>query len=145
MDSIRAAQRLTSALLPAAGLVALWGYSEGGMASGAAADLQTSYAPELQVKGAYVGASPANLQLLAPCPDGKPAAGVLLYMVNGMNAAYPKAGFLDMLNAAGRQRPRCLMNAGPDASPARPLANFDADQRRSPVQHIWPSNRLPQQ
>ncbi|WP_039014131.1 lipase family protein [Cupriavidus sp. IDO] len=103
LDSIRAAQRLTSAFLPAAGPVAFWGYSEGGMASGAAAELQTSYAPDLQLKGAYVGAAPANLQLLAQYLDGKPAAGVLLYMLDSMNAAYPKAGFLDMLNAAGQQ------------------------------------------
>lgn len=103
LDSIRAAQRLTSAFLPAVGPVALWGYSEGGLASGAAAELLTSYAPELQVEGAYVGAAPANLQQLAQYLDGKPAAGVLLYMVDGMNAAYPKAGFLNMLNPVGQQ------------------------------------------
>lgn len=102
LDSIRAAQRLTSAFLPSVGPVALWGYSEGGLASGAAAELQTSYAPELQLEAAYVGAAPANLQLLAQYLDGKPAAGVLLYMLDGMNAAYPKAGFLNMLNPAGR-------------------------------------------
>jgi pimeloyl-ACP methyl ester carboxylesterase len=110
LDSIRAAQRLTSAFLPAGGPVALWGYSEGGMASGAAAELQTSYAPELQLKGAYVGAAPANLQLLAPYLDGKPAAGVLMYMLDSMNAAYPKAGFLDMLNAVGRQVASQVLN-----------------------------------
>lgn len=76
LDSIRAAQRLTSAFPPAAGPIALWGYPEGGLASGAAAELQTSYAPELQLKAAYVGAAPANLQLLAQHLDSKQAAGI---------------------------------------------------------------------
>lgn len=110
LDSVRAAQRLTSAFLPAGGAVALWGYSEGGLASGAAAELQTSYAPELQLKGAYVGAAPANLQLFAPYLDGKPAAGVLLYMLDGLDAAYPRAGFLDMLNATGQQVASQVLN-----------------------------------
>lgn len=103
LDSIRAAQRLTSAFLPAAGPVALWGYSEGGLASAAAAELQSSYAPELQLKGAYVGAAPADLQQTAQFLDGKQSVAFLLYMVQGLNAAYPKQGFLDMFNAAGQQ------------------------------------------
>lgn len=110
LDSIRAAQRLTSAFLPAAGPVAIWGYSQGGQASGAAAELQQAYAPELQLKGVYAGAVPADLQPVVQFMDGKTAAGFILYGLHGMNAAYPNAGFLNMLNAAGRQAMDQVLN-----------------------------------
>jgi len=110
LDSIRAAQRLTSAFLPAAGPVAIWGYSQGGQASAAAAELQPAYAPELQVKGIYAGAVPADLQQLFQFLEGKEYVGFTLYGVHGLNAAYPNAGFLDMLNAAGRQAMAQVLN-----------------------------------
>ena len=103
LDSIRAAQRLTSASLPAGGPVAIWGYSQGGQASAAAAELQQAYAPELQVKGVYVGAMPADIKAAAQYVEGTAYSFFSLYIVQGMTATYPNAGFLDMFNAAGQQ------------------------------------------
>ncbi|MDI3409445.1 lipase family protein [Streptomyces cavernicola] len=70
LDSVRAAQCLESAGLPDAGPVALYGYSQGGGASASAAELAPSYAPELKVKGAVVGAPPADLKRVADSMDG---------------------------------------------------------------------------
>ncbi|MFB7501115.1 lipase family protein [Streptomyces sp. NPDC056161] len=58
LDSVRAARRLTAAHLPDSGPVALYGYSQGGAAAASAAELARTYAPELNVRGAVVGAPP---------------------------------------------------------------------------------------
>jgi hypothetical protein len=70
LDAIRAAQRLPEAHLPPAGPVAVAGYSQGGGASPAVAELQPSYAPELKLKGAYAGTVPADLAAVAHNLDG---------------------------------------------------------------------------
>src|SRR5438067_2158643 len=75
LDAIRAAQRLPEANLPDDGPVAIAGYSQGGGASAAAAELQPSYAPELKLKGAYAGAVPADLAEVAKNLDGHYAFG----------------------------------------------------------------------
>ncbi len=61
LDVVRAAQRLGNPELVAGGPVALAGYSQGGGASAAAVELAAQYAPELNLKGAYAGAVPADL------------------------------------------------------------------------------------
>lgn len=101
LDGIRAAQRLESADLPDAGPVALAGYSQGGGASAAAAELAPTYAPELDVVGAYAGAVPAELGEVARYLDGGVYAGFLLYAVNGLASAYPDLDPGSILNDAG--------------------------------------------
>jgi hypothetical protein len=56
LDSMRAARKLPQAGLADDGPLALFGYSEGGGATGAAVELQPTYAPDLPLKGAAVGA-----------------------------------------------------------------------------------------
>ncbi|MFD4367057.1 lipase family protein [Rhodococcus sp. NPDC058521] len=69
--------------------VLVYGYSEGGHASAAAAELAPSHAPELNLKGTYVGAPPADITLNIDNTDGTSLAGNLFYVLNGMIAAYP--------------------------------------------------------
>ncbi|GAB2978505.1 lipase family protein [Amycolatopsis acidiphila] len=102
LDAIRAAQRLPEAGLPDDGPVAISGYSQGGGASAAAAELQPGYAPELKLKGAYAGAVPADLGAVAANLDGHYAVGFLMFAVASMNYAYPQLDIPDMLNAKGR-------------------------------------------
>lgn len=103
LDAIRAAQRLPEADLPDDGPVAVAGYSQGGGASAAAVELYRSYAPELDLKGAYAGAVPADLGAVARNLDGHYAAGFLGYALLGLDAAYPELDIPGLLNDAGRR------------------------------------------
>ncbi|MEV7148051.1 lipase family protein [Streptomyces sp. NPDC051287] len=88
LDSLRAAQRVPGTDLPADGPVALYGYSQGGGASAAAAELAPTYAPELDVKGAVVGAPPADLDAVAANLDGSAYGAFFNYSLSGLGAAY---------------------------------------------------------
>ncbi|GAB3008982.1 lipase family protein [Saccharothrix stipae] len=103
LDAIRAAQRLPEADLPDDGPVATAGYSQGGGASAAAAELHPTYAPELALKGSYAGAVPADLGVVARHLDGHYAAGFLGYSLLSLDAAYPELDIPGLLNDAGRE------------------------------------------
>lgn len=116
LDVLRAAQRLPGTGLSSASPVGVAGYSEGGGASASAAELAPSYAPELDLKGAYVGAAPADKAVLAKSLDGGMYVGFLGYSLIGLNAAYPDAKILDLANDAGKQlfeeaRKTCTLDA----------------------------------
>lgn len=103
LDVIRAAQRLPGTGLPTAGPVGIAGYSQGGGASAAAAELAPTYAPELKVSGAYVGAPAANPATLATSLDGGFYAGFLLFALIGIDAAYDNVDLTVLANDAGKQ------------------------------------------
>ncbi|MEV7093913.1 lipase family protein [Amycolatopsis sp. NPDC051045] len=116
LDAIRAAQRLPEAGLPDDGPVAIAGYSQGGGASAAAAELQPGYAPELKLKGAYAGAVPADLAEVAKNLDGHYAVGFLGFALVSMNYAYPELNIPALLNARGKElfarvRTECTVEA----------------------------------
>ncbi|MEU3764117.1 lipase family protein [Amycolatopsis keratiniphila] len=116
LDVVRAAQRLPGTGLPADGPVGIAGYSEGGSAAAAAAELAATYAPELDVKGVYSGAAPADKAVLSKSLDGGMYAGFLGYALIGINQAYPEARLMDLANPAGadlflKARQTCTMNA----------------------------------
>lgn len=88
LDVVRAAQRLPEARLPDDGPVAITGYSQGGGAAAAAAELAHPYAPELDLKGVAAGAVPADLAAVAEQIDGGLYAGLLGFAVAGLAAGY---------------------------------------------------------
>lgn len=88
LDSVRAFQRLGLAGIDSRNPVALVGYSQGGGASASAAELAPTYAPELNLKGAYAGAVPADLKKVANQIDGGLYSAFLLFAVTGMFEAY---------------------------------------------------------
>jgi len=90
LDAARAAQQLPNTQLPPKARVGLWGYSQGGGAAAAAAEQAASYAPDLDVKGTYSGAPPADLRRTLKHADGGSLAGAIGYTLNSMNAAYPE-------------------------------------------------------
>ncbi|MFC5286303.1 lipase family protein [Actinokineospora guangxiensis] len=101
LDSIRAAQRLPQAALPDSGPVAVAGYSQGGGAAAAAAELAPAYAPELKLTGVAAGAIPADLQKVGENLDGGLYSAFLGYAAVGLAAGYG----IDLdpfLNARGR-------------------------------------------
>lgn len=69
--------------------VLVFGYSEGGHAAGAAAELAATHAPALNLKGSYVGAPPADARLNIDNVDGTPLSGTLFYVIDGLINAYP--------------------------------------------------------
>ncbi|MDJ0393423.1 lipase family protein [Rhodococcus sp. G-MC3] len=84
--------------------VVMFGYSEGGHAAGAAAELASSYAPELGIKGSYVGAPPADPSLNLANLDNTPLSAALLFSLGGLLNAYPEhaAEIRSQLNAEGQ-------------------------------------------
>ncbi|UNO41265.1 lipase family protein [Streptomyces sp. MST-110588] len=105
LDAARAAQRLPEAA--AAGVtkdspVGLMGYSQGGQASGWAAELHDSYAPELKLRGTAAGGVPADLIDVADFNDGNIGAGLILMAAIGQDAAFPELDLAKYLNAKGR-------------------------------------------
>ena len=61
LDAARAASRVTGAGLSPSGPIGVFGYSQGGQAAAWAAELQGTYAPELNVVGVAAGGVPADL------------------------------------------------------------------------------------
>ncbi|GAA2504020.1 lipase family protein [Streptomyces gobitricini] len=101
LDAARAAIRLPEAGLGADTPVGIMGYSQGGQAAGWAAELHSSYAPELKVKGTAAGGVPARLARLAPVHDGSYGSGLLFMAAAGQDAAYPELKLDSYLNTAG--------------------------------------------
>lgn len=69
--------------------VVLSGYSGGALASGWAAQLQPSYAPDLKIAGAAFGGFPVNITATALITDGTLGAGLIPAGMLGLGAAYP--------------------------------------------------------
>ncbi|MFD4368659.1 lipase family protein [Rhodococcus sp. NPDC058521] len=67
-----------------------WGYSQGGGATAAAAELQPSYAPELNLQGVWAGAPTADLNAVLAQVDGTLIGGVIGFALNGLVARYPE-------------------------------------------------------
>lgn len=91
IDSARAAQRLPGTSLDPHGPVAFWGYGPGGQAAGAAVEMAPTYAPELDVVGAWVGAPNADYAMYADYADGAMLVGTMGYALNAFIAAFPEA------------------------------------------------------
>lgn len=104
LDAVRAARSLADTSLTAASRVALFGYSQGGGATAAAAELQPSYAPDVTLSGTFSGAPPADLVAVTKAIDGSDLAGALAWSVNGFLESDPALRPIAEahLNAAGR-------------------------------------------
>lgn len=104
LDAVRAARALPNTSLTARSAVGLYGYSQGGGATAAAAELQPTYAPDVRLAGTYAGAPPADLAEVTNGIDGTDLAGALGWAVNGFMQSEPALRpVLDRhLNAAGR-------------------------------------------
>ncbi|MEU6029276.1 lipase family protein [Streptomyces tauricus] len=104
LDAVRAARSLGGASVTTASPVGLFGYSQGGGATAAAAELQSSYAPDVTLAGTYAGAPPADLAEVTKAIDGSELAGALGWSLNGFLQSDPELRPIAEahLNAAGR-------------------------------------------
>lgn len=89
LDAARAAQGVAGASITESSRVGLYGYSQGGGASAAAAELQPSYAPDVNLAGTYAGAPPADLTEVMKGIDGSALAGALGWSINGFAQTDP--------------------------------------------------------
>lgn len=89
LDAARAAHAVAGASITSASRVGLYGYSQGGGASAAAAELQPSYAPDVNLAGTYAGAPPADLTEVMKGIDGSALAGALGWSINGFVQSDP--------------------------------------------------------
>ncbi|WP_433664137.1 lipase family protein [Nocardia sp. CA-128927] len=62
LDGIRAAKGFASAAIDYAAPIGLWGYSGGAQATAVAAQMQSAYAPDLELTGAALGGVVADLE-----------------------------------------------------------------------------------
>lgn len=114
LDAAVAAQNLGRELpgldLPAGGPVGVYGYSQGGQAAGAAAELHSTYAPQVNLVGSVVGAPPADVVPVAQGSDGTILSGALGYAINSLAANDPAlaAAFDARLNQRGKDFVRAV-------------------------------------
>jgi hypothetical protein len=104
LDAARAALAVPGASVTAASPVGLYGYSQGGGATAAAAELQPGYAPDVNLVGTYAGAPPANLNVVIKGIDGSALAGALGWAINGFEQSDPALAPIinTHINAAGK-------------------------------------------
>lgn len=101
LDSVRGALATPAASLRGAATeVALFGYSGGAIATTKAAELEPTYAPEINLVGAAAGGTPADLHASARLMDGKIAGGLFVAGAIGVSREYPE--LLSIMNDRGR-------------------------------------------
>ena len=122
LDAARAGLALDDAAVPGSP-VAITGYSQGGGAAAAAAELAPSYAPELDLRGVVAGAVPADLAEVAETIDGSVLAGATGYTINGLVAAYPELE--PQLDRLMNDRGRAMLETVNDQCAAETMLMFN--------------------
>ncbi|NMO04336.1 triacylglycerol lipase [Gordonia sp. TBRC 11910] len=115
LDGIRAARNFRPLGLSDDVRIGMTGYSGGAIATGHAAELKASYAPELNIVGAAYGGVPADIGALVDLANNNAASGLILAGVIGVSREYPElAAFLNKhMNTLGHallagKNPLCL-------------------------------------
>ncbi|KAL4922411.1 secretory lipase-domain-containing protein [Aspergillus aurantiobrunneus] len=92
LDNVRAALASTdfTSISPQATVV-LWGYSGGSLASGFAAELQPSYAPELNIAGAALGGTVPKILPVIESSNKGIFTGLIPAGIQGLANEYPEA------------------------------------------------------
>jgi hypothetical protein len=101
LDGVRAAIKFNKTGLSANAAIGMMGFSGGGHATGWAAEMAPTYAPELNIVGAALGGVPANVGNVARKVDGTLFAGVYLAAVVGLSRAYPEIDPVKYATPAG--------------------------------------------
>ncbi|MCH5642853.1 lipase family protein [Gordonia sp. ABSL49_1] len=115
LDGIRGARNFRPLGLKDDLRVGMMGYSGGSIATGWAAELAASYAPELPIVGAAEGGVPADIGALVNLANGNAASGLIMAGIIGVSREYPELDrFLQRhVNPLGRalltvKSPLCL-------------------------------------
>jgi pimeloyl-ACP methyl ester carboxylesterase len=103
LDSIRAAQALPGTGASAASPAVVWGHSQGGGASAFTAELQPTYAPDINLVGAIAGAPPAELDTAGAGTTLPRYSGFVPMAAAGLRAGYPDLDTAEALTPAGQK------------------------------------------
>lgn len=102
LDMARAVKKIPAlASSHASAEVLLTGYSQGGHSTLWAAQLEATYAPELDVVGAVAGASPVDGIATIHKNDGGIGASLFVYVISSYETSYPSLGLRNRLSAKG--------------------------------------------
>src|SRR5271166_5677857 len=102
LDVVRAGRQLPGSGIGASAPVIVWGYSQGGQAASWAAELQSSYAPDVKMAGLAAGGVPSNLQAIGEFDNASVGTAFGLDGLIGLSTAYPEQFNLAAIsNAAG--------------------------------------------
>ncbi|WP_067715371.1 lipase family protein [Nocardia yamanashiensis] len=89
LDGIRATRNFQPMRLTEDARIGMYGYSGGAIATGHAAELKQSYAPELNIVGAAEGGVPSDLGTVLNVANGQATSGLVLHAVLGLSREYP--------------------------------------------------------
>ncbi|KAF5708577.1 lipase [Fusarium globosum] len=90
LDALRAVLNLLSLGDNSDFSTTIWGYSGGSIATFSAAELQPSYAPELNISAAVVGGLVDDISAALDKINKSPIAGTLIALLLGITAQYPE-------------------------------------------------------
>lgn len=90
LDLARAASTVPGADIGPDPRTVFSGYSQGGGAVAAAAEMHPQYAPDVDLVGAAAGSPPADLLATLAQADGSAIAGVIGYALNSLSDTYPE-------------------------------------------------------
>ncbi|SOD74583.1 secretory lipase [Jatrophihabitans sp. GAS493] len=102
LDGIRAVKQFNTLGIGATNPWALTGYSGGAEATGWAAQLQPSYAPDVKLLGTAVGGLPADPTAVARSIDGGIFSGFEYAVSYSLAVEFPESGITGLLNDRGR-------------------------------------------
>ncbi|MQY19262.1 lipase family protein [Nocardia macrotermitis] len=102
LDGIRAALSFAPGGVQTASPVGAWGYSGGAFATLWAAQLRSSYAPQVRFAGISAGGVPADIAAIAQRVDGGGQAGLALLILMALTRNHPDSGLSGALNDRGR-------------------------------------------
>jgi pimeloyl-ACP methyl ester carboxylesterase len=104
LDAMRAARLVCPEQLPDDGPAAIIGYSEGGAAAAWAAELQPTYAPDVELRAVVAGAAAANVESGGESLDGTFFSFFMAYGGIGYAAAYPELELDPYLTPKSREK-----------------------------------------
>ncbi|MCS7483147.1 lipase family protein [Umezawaea endophytica] len=131
LDGIRAARSFTPARVSRKAPVGLWGYSGGGFATAAAAQLQADYAPELAISGIAEGGVIADINASVQAVGGQAFSGWLPFGFAALRHVYPHANVNQYLNSAAQAQADAVQHGCAGEAITRgpffaPLTQFEA-------------------
>src|SRR5271163_1309146 len=117
LDVVRAGRQVPDSGITEKDPVIVWGYSQGGQAAGWAAEIQSSYAPDVKMIGLAAGGVPANLQAIGEFDNASVGTAFGLDGLIGLSTAYPEEFNLASLSntagleAAGKLLSECAIQS----------------------------------
>jgi len=104
LDGLRAALAFSPAGLSPSTKLGIWGYSGGAFATSIAGQLQSTYAPELNLAGEALGGVVAEIRKTIDDFSGSAVGGAIAMGVNGPLKAFPEYNLGQYLSASGRAK-----------------------------------------